>query len=132
MRFPVHGTKLALGRAYAGAERATTWSENVMDSEGSANASRDRIRKDQCSQRGWRTAMIIRSELVNRHLRTAESAATAREPRCFNSAKPRRCSAQIPVRLTASSSVKNFWLDLIRTTTLPLGFSDASLSLTAA
>ena len=65
--------------------------------------------------------MIIKSEMVKSHLRTVESAARAIEPRCFVSAKPRRCSAQIPVRLMASSSVKNFWLDLIRTMVWPLG-----------
>ncbi len=76
--------------------------------------------------------MIIRSEIVKSHFRTAESAATAIEPRCFVSAKLRRCLAQIPVRLIASSSVKNFWLDLTRTMVWPLGSSDADLSLGAA
>ena len=76
--------------------------------------------------------MIIRSEMEKSHFRTVESAATAIEPRCFVSTKSRRCSAQIPVRLIASSSVKDFWLDLIRTMVAPLGASDADHRLNAA
>src|ERR1700735_1480385 len=64
------------------------------------------------------TVRIIRSELVNSHLPApapAASAARARLPRCLLRARLRRTSRQIPVSDATSSSVKNFWLDLIRT-----------------